>query len=88
MRAYLYRFSLSLSVVSTLVTKHECVYRGLEYISNPYLFLADVLEGDPAGHRELQREGNPQEHLGAEAGVQTLPGGGGEGRGEALAAKG
>lgn len=37
-------------------------------------FSSDVPEGNPAGHRHLQREGNSQKHLGAEARVQTLPG--------------
>lgn len=34
---------------------------------------SDLPEGDPARHRHLQREGNSQEHVGAEARVQALP---------------
>lgn len=37
------------------------------------IFLSGLLEGNPARHRCLQREGNTQEHMGAQARIQTLP---------------
>jgi len=38
-----------------------------------FFFLADILERNFERNRHLQREGDPQKHMGAEARVQTLP---------------
>lgn len=42
-------------------------------------FLSGLLEGNPAWYWRLQREGNTQEHMGAQARIQTLPRGGKDG---------
>lgn len=38
-----------------------------------FCFLSDILERNFKRNRHLQREGDPQKHMGAEARIQTLP---------------
>lgn len=42
----------------------------------PIFLFSDIPKGNPAWHWPLQREGNTQEHLGAQTRIQTLPRGG------------
>lgn len=44
------------------------------------IFLSGLLKGNPARYWRLQREGNAQEHMGAQARIQTLPRRGEDGR--------